>query len=77
MDGNNPGEKAHKTANYIVEKAFGDKYLAWNNIPSEKIVLTEEEEKKLASLIEDRDHYEIKETIRRHIKNNNSIELSC
>ena len=56
-------EKEVETDHSILTKAFGDKYFTWTSIKSDKIALTNEEQKKLTDLIEERDHYEIKRTI--------------
>lgn len=52
-----------ETVQSLLTKAFGDKYSVWNNIPSERILLTAEEKRKLTELIAEKDHYEIKRAI--------------
>jgi hypothetical protein len=53
------------TALAILASAFGDKYYAWISLPSDTLVLEEEEKKILNELIQERDHYEIKKTIKK------------
>lgn len=51
------------TAWSILALAFGEKYYRWISLPLDDRLLTEEEKKTLAELIEERDHYEIKQII--------------